>query len=155
MRVGDPHSIVARMEDCLTRELACFSETQETLEAFIASLKTSDEDESSLNGLSDKLSKSGHDTEGLTAEYSILKKEWDGVKGELEAADRGRMSEFGERVRALSLTLAALYNEAAELAAASAHADRKAFGVLQRGASTLGKYRSDDGSDRSMFDTKA
>ncbi len=88
MRVGDPYSIVARMEDCLTRELACFSGIRETLEAFIALLKTSDDDESALDGLSDKLSRSGLNTDDLAAEYTILKKEWDGVKSELDVADR-------------------------------------------------------------------
>lgn len=92
MRVGDPYSIVARMEDCLTRELACFSGIRETLEAFIALLKTSGDDESALDGLSDKLSRSGLNTDDLAAEYTILKKEWDGVKSELDAADRGRMN---------------------------------------------------------------
>jgi hypothetical protein len=143
------------MEDCLTRELACFSGIQETIQSLIALLKTSDgADDSAFDAISDKLSRSGRKADDLAAEYTILKKEWDGIKDELDPVDRGRMGELGERIRALSFLLVSLYNEAAELAAASAHADRKALGVLQRGATTLGKYRTDDG-DRSLFDTKA
>jgi hypothetical protein len=93
-------------------------------------------------------------TDEQSAEYIILKKEWDALRESLSDTDRQRIRTLGEEVQALSIALHELYNQAIVLAQASATQGREELDALKKAAGGVQRYRTDNG-ESSLMDTQA
>ena len=151
MSESSPHSIVWRMEDCLTR-------MQDHFQLLVAqhadALGLIEAGTESAEDVLAQLDARAFNPTVLGKEYSILKREWDSTEG-IGEADRSRMRTLGESVQALSAQLQQSYTDLGGHAQSEAHSIQEELNSMKRMGNVMGKYRPGDDEDRQGFDSQA
>ena len=151
MSDASPHSIVWRMEDCLTRMQMHF---QQLVTQHADALTVIEAGSEQAEEVLAQLESVAFNPQLLGKEYTILKREWDSIE-DIAEADRNRMRALGESVQALSAQLQQSYEALGAHAQSEAHSIQDELNEMKRMGNVMDKYRPGDDEDRRGFDSQA
>ena len=132
--MSDP-GIVARMKDCLERQIVCFEELQHDFRTLEEDL-----DGATLDDFVSKRDRQQSGTAHLVEEFDVLYREWETTEGISESARQG-VRRLAERADLLSVALQEILASGSRIAEEKSTELSQTLASFRQGKQLLRKYR--------------